>query len=136
LQEDLDEDMVLEAIALWESRDKSLDGTIYMEKQVAGSSKNSAWKNCTFVDCARVACRRRNFQLTIAFTVLLAVGMLVPSGEMLPSREAIPKHVEALTAITLWQDNPKTKNTMSFDRYEKYKAATTFKEMLDLGAKR
>jgi hypothetical protein len=62
--------------------------------------------------------------------------MLAPSGECLPCREAVPLHCESQTPITLWVDNPKTKNTMSFTRYERYKAAKTFQEMLELGARK
>ena len=56
--------------------------------------------------------------------------MLTPDGDCLPCREALPKHVEANTEITLWDKNPKAKNTMSHRRYDIYKAAKTFKEVI------
>lgn len=49
---------------------------------------------------------------------------------------SLPKHIEAGTPICVQELNPKVKASMSYTRFEKYKLATTFKQMLDLGARR
>ena len=106
----MDEAGVKNAMRCWAERDTSLDVTIYgnaAERLVKGS--HNKWKS---------------------------FNMLGPGGECLPCREAMPLHAAANTGIILWQENPKAKGTMSHTRYEKYKVACTFQEMLDLGAKR
>ena len=108
-EEDLDEEGVVEALKRWDERDASLDGTIYSGNQKVVKGAYNLW-------------RRYN--------------MLTPSGQTASCTEAIDLHLEANTKISLWQENPKGKGSMSYSRYEKYKAATTFQEMLDLSAKK
>lgn len=107
-EEDLDERGVEEAIEQFDARDTSLDGTLYRERLVKGKAQHGRW---------------RRFQ------------MLGPQGDCLPCREAIDLHLKAGSEILLRQDNPKVASSMSHARYEAYKVATTFGEMLALGAK-
>ncbi len=62
-------------------------------------------------------------------------SMLCPDGSMANCTEAISMHLKAGTRIKLQGENPKTKNTLSYSRYEKYKTATSFQDMFDRGAR-
>ena len=53
------------------------------------------------------------------------------SGEV--SSDRVQQLIESEASITVQQDNPKKAGSKSFLRYERYKAATTLKEMLALG---
>jgi hypothetical protein len=75
-------------------------------------------------------------RLFVFFSLVSKVQMMNPNGEAHPCNTSLPKHIAAGTPIRVQDLNPKAKASMSYARFDKYKSATTFKEMLDLGARR